>query len=78
MEKYKFTVIFENLNKRGAQKSRVIGFAVDELRANKIIDKFLKEHNYKAPYIIVNQLENGDQRLDVGSHSEFFYIKQNK
>lgn len=44
--------------------------------ANKVVDTFLKDHNYKLYYCRVMGLENKDGvMLDVGSYTEFFIIR---
>lgn len=44
--------------------------------ANKVVDTFLKDHNYKSYYCRVMGLENKDGvMLDVGSYTEFFIIR---
>ena len=50
---------------------------VDTLEeANKVVDGFLKDHNYKSYYCRVMGLENKDGvLLDVGSYTEFFIIR---
>lgn len=65
------TVYFENAN--GVQ--REIGMADTQEETFKIIRKFLDEHNYKAPYWRSWSGENGETWVDVGSHTEFFVIK---
>lgn len=41
-----------------------------------IITKFLKEHNYIAPYVREWTDEDGVHYYDVGSHTEFFSSKE--
>lgn len=57
-------------------QERIIGTANNQNEINLIISKFLKEHNYKSYYIRTwyNPEENRTW-YDVGSHSEFFFIK---
>lgn len=38
------------------------------------INHFMDEHNYKAPYTIINFGEK-ELVIDVGSHSEFFIVE---
>lgn len=66
------TVYFENTN--GVQ--REIGTTDSEVEAFKIIRKFLDDHNYKAPYWRSWSGESGQTWIDVGSHTEFFVIKE--
>lgn len=66
------TVYFENTN--GVQ--REIGTTDSEVEAFKIIRKFLDDHNYKAPYWRSWSGESGQTWIDVGSHTEFFMIKE--
>lgn len=65
-------VIFENKNIEDANK-RIIGTAQTQDGAYKIIFSFLKSHDYRHHYMIVNDIDGGVW-IDVGSHSEFFYI----
>lgn len=37
---------------------------------------FLEEHNFKSYYQRETALLNGDIQIDVGSHTEFFYLKR--
>lgn len=57
---------------------REIGSAPTKAEANQIIQNFLNDHNYKAPYWRIICFPGGE-KIDVGSHTEFFYIrKENK
>ena len=64
-----YKVIFEN----SRHEEREIGTAVSMDDAYSVIDKFLDEHNFKSYYKRVLE-ENGRNKVDVGSWSEFFYI----
>lgn len=55
---------------------REIGFAATKSKANQIIQKFLNSHKYKAPYWRIISLEDNIEQIDVGSHTEFFYIRK--
>ena len=50
---------------------------VDSIKeVNKVVDNFLKEHNYKSYYCRVMGLENKDGVMfDVGSYTEFFIVR---
>lgn len=37
---------------------------------------FLEEHDFKSYYQRETTLLNGDIQIDVGSHTEFFYLKR--
>ena len=50
---------------------REIGRANTREEVYKIIDTFLKDHNYKSYYVRTWD-ENDGTHYDVGSHSEFF------
>lgn len=50
---------------------REIGCANTREEVYKIIDAFLKDHNYKS-YYVRTWNENDGTHYDVGSHSEFF------
>lgn len=52
---------------------RVIGECETEKEAFKIIYDFLKDHNYKSYYTRTREIEDRIW-VDVGSHTEFFYI----
>ena len=41
--------------------------------ANRVIHAFLQDHNYTSPYWRYC-LEGGELMIDVGSHTEFFYV----
>lgn len=58
-------------NSRGIE--RLIVEVANEEEAHKEINKFLDEHNYKS-YYFRTWMENGRKCVDVGSHSEFFWI----
>ena len=68
------TVYFENTN--GVQ--REIGMVDTQEEAFKIIRKFLDEHSYKALYWRSWSGESGEIWVDVGSHTEFFVIKESE
>lgn len=67
-----YNVIFEN----SENKKRIIGIAKTEKTAFKIMDDFLKEHNYKSYYKRTWKTDDKTTCLDVGSWSERFYIKE--
>lgn len=61
-------LLFEN--SRGEKRELFSGNKQD---CFKYIKNFLDEHNFKSYYYQITKLENGE-RIDVGSHTEFFYI----
>ena len=65
---------FENSN----GKRTKIGHpnSIDEV--SDIISNFLKIHNYKSYYTRTWKNENGEICYDVGSHSEFFILVDDK
>ena len=65
-----YTVYFENSYK----EMREIGNTSSVEEVYNIIDKFLKDHNFKSYYKRIWN-EEGITKIDVGSHSEFFYVK---
>lgn len=69
---YNYSVVFDGAN------SRVIGSCDTKDECYTIINKFLDDHEYKAPYW--RMWVNADNNLvvDVGSHTEFFIIVSNK
>ena len=63
-------VLFEN----SAKKKRNIGTASSMQDAMKVISDFLNQHNYKSYYKRVWKVDEKTTKVDVGSHTEFFYI----
>lgn len=64
-------VYFEN----SLGKKREIGQADNKERAFEIIKDFLFAHNFISYYTRYWE-ENGYLKVDVGSHTEFFYISK--
>jgi len=58
---------------KGYSGERNIGVADTYNDAMKIINKFLNEHHFKSYYSIMRVL-NDKIQIDVGSHTEFFYL----
>lgn len=57
------------------ENKRKIGHTDYMQDANKIIYNFLKDANYKSFYWNITYIpERNSLRIDVGSHTEFFYI----
>ena len=65
-----YEVWFENFY----GNKRIIGSANDRKSAGKIVSDFLDEHNYKHYYTRGYMVNDMTEKLDVGSHCEFFYI----
>lgn len=65
-------VYFEN----SQGKIREIGQANNEKEAFKIIKDFLSTHNFTSYYTRYWE-EDDCLKVDVGSHTEFFYISKN-
>lgn len=63
-------LIFQNRH----GKERVIAEPSTKEECFQEINKFLDEHNFKSYYTRVWE-ENGRLQLDVGSHTEFFFIE---
>lgn len=55
-------------------EKRIIGNPNSEQEAFKIINNFLKKHNFKSYYTRTWNVNNF-LCIDVGSHSEFFYLE---
>ena len=55
-------------------KERVIAEPSSKEECVKEINKFLDDHNFKSYYTRVCECD-GRLELDVGSHTEFFYIE---
>lgn len=67
----KIKVIFQN----SLGKERVIAEVETKGQAITTINKFLEEHNYTS-YYTREWIENGRTKIDVGSHTEFFFLKE--
>lgn len=67
----KMKVYFEN----SQGKKREIGQVDSKEKAFEIIENFLFEHNFTSYYTRYWE-ENGYLKIDVGSHTEFFYISK--
>lgn len=65
-------VIFENWE----GKSRIIGASENQETAFKVINNFLDNHNYKSYYKRTWKKDDKTTVVDVGSHTEFFYIQE--
>lgn len=65
-----YIVYFENSN----GDKRQIGAAAQKNEANKFIVDFLDEKNYKSHYWRRWNTKDNIERIDVGSHTEFFEI----
>ena len=65
-------VIFKNCK---GQK-RIIGTVKNEESAFKVINDFLDDHNYKSYYTRTWKKDDKTTVIDVGSHTEFFYIQE--
>ena len=65
-------VIFEN----SKSQKRIIGTAETNDEAFKVINDFLTDHNYKTYYKRTWKTDNKTTVVDVGSHTEFFYIQE--
>lgn len=53
---------------------REIGEGVTMRGCFQIIRKFLDDHNFTSYYQRISEEENGSIWVDVGSHTEFFWI----
>ena len=65
-------VMFEN----SKGQKRIIGTVENEESAFKVISDFLDDHNYKSYYQSTWKKDNKTTVVDVGSHTEFFYIQE--
>lgn len=63
-------LIFQN----GWGEERVIAECKNKGEVVKEMNKFLDSYNYKSPYTRV-WTENGRLKLDVGSHTQFFFVE---
>ena len=69
-----YQILFEN----SWGNQREIGVAENWNDAFRIINSFLKEKHYKSYYSRYWEVETNLWQIDVGSHTEFFYIKKVK
>lgn len=67
-----YNILFENSRKQ----KRIIGTANTQETAFKVIDDFLDDHNYKSYYQRTWKKDDKTTVVDVGSHTEFFYIQE--
>ena len=65
-------VLFEN----SFGKRREIGSCTSKEKAYAIIKNFLDKHKFKSYYIREWKTFDGLTCIDVGSHSEFFYLQE--
>ena len=65
-------VMFEN----SKAQLRTIGTVENEESAFKVINDFLDDHNYKSYYQRTWKKDDKTTVVDVGSHTEFFYIQE--
>ena len=65
-------VMFENSN----GQLRIIGTVENDESAFKVINDFLDDHNYKSYYSNCWKKDDKTTVVDVGSHTEFFYIQE--
>jgi len=64
-----YPVYFEN----SKGERRIIGEAFDLKAVLDLISTFLVEHNYESYYTKLSASAS-EWQIDVGSHSEFFYV----
>lgn len=65
-------VVFKN----SKGQSRIIGTAETNDEAFKVINDFLDDHKYKSYYQRTWKKDDKTTVVDVGSHTEFFYIQE--
>ena len=65
-------VMFEN----SKGQKRIIGTAETNDEVFKVINDFLIDHNYKSYYTRTWKKDDKTTVVDVGSHTEFFYIQE--
>ena len=65
-------VVFKN----SKGQKRIIGTAETNDEAFKVINDFLDDHNYKSYYQRTWKKDDKTTVIDVGSHTEFFYIQE--
>ena len=65
-------VMFEN----SKGQKRIIGTVENEESAFNVINDFLDDHKYKSYYQRTWNKDDKTTVVDVGSHTEFFYIQE--
>ena len=65
-------VMFEN----SKGQLRIIGTVENKESAFKVINDFLDDHKYKSYYQRTWNKDDKTTVVDVGSHTEFFYIQE--
>ena len=74
-----YKVVIEMLNvmfENSKGQKRTIGTVENEESAFKVINDFLDDHNYKSYYQRTWNKDDKTTVVDVGSHTEFFYIQE--
>ena len=74
-----YKVVIEMLNvmfENSKGHSRIIGTVENEESAFKVINDFLDDHKYKSYYQRTWKKDDKTTVVDVGSHTEFFYIQE--
>ena len=68
--------MLEVLFRNSKNITRQLATVKDMESASKAIDDFLNEHNFKSYYKNIWREPDGTTVVDVGSHTEFFYVKE--
>lgn len=67
-----YNILFEN----SKGQKRIIGTAETKDTAFKVIDEFLDDYKYKSYYQRTWNKDDKTTVVDVGSHTECFYIQE--
>ena len=66
----------EYINTKTTNKWEFIGNFKEERYVHESMAKFLKKHNYTAPYFRFWKDEEGYTKVDFGSHIQFYRFKE--
>ena len=67
--------MYEIYFRRSNGEDKFLANCSDFYTVNEVIKHFLEEHNYKSGYSRMWKSAPGVLKIDVGSHSEFFFVK---
>lgn len=67
--------MYEVYFRRSNGENELLANCYDFYTVNEVIKHFLEEHNYKSGYSRMWKSAPGVLKIDVGSHSEFFFVK---
>ncbi len=67
--------MFEVYFRRSNGEDKFLANCADFNTVNEVIQHFLKQHNFKSYYSRMWKSAPGVLKIDVGSHTEFFFVR---